>query len=726
MVIAVTLVDTVRRRAGHALGGIAMLCAAQAAHSITPCADILPPAAHLVPRTITAIDLVRLRDIGYASLGPGQTLFDVSPNGSAAAFVLYRADPVSNAYCEAVLTSELHAGGATHIVDLSEELILSSVPIRGVEVEYGLPTPIVPRWSPDGRWIAYLKRVAGRTQVWRASLAGHRVEQISYSLVDVVDFAWSADGRSLIYVDEPQALVDARTTDADGRVGWRYDDSIVPYSSTRPALRSPLPRVFHAIDLDTRVARTATPGERARLTPDRPIDPARMMASAVSPGGNSVSAVRRDAATYIGPVDLLVRAVNGEVIRCPAVACSTLSTRPFEGLWWAPGGHGILFLRREGWADSQLALYRWKPGSRHAHRIFVTDDLLVGCALTGHALLCGREASTQPRRLVLISTANGKQTSLFDPNPEFAALRLASARRLHWRSPTGVASYGDLVLPPGYHAGERRPLIIVQYLTRGFLRGGVGDEFPIQLFAQAGYAVLSFQQPPSVAVIDPASMGKTFLGGIVAGTKDWADRRNILSSLDAGIALLISRGIVDANNIGITGSSDGSTTVQFALVQHPTLFKAAAVGSCCVEPTGMMIYAGTGVADERRAWGYPPPSGPGDKAWQSLSIAWNADRIRTPLLLHLADHELLIALETYMALRSQKRPAELYVFPNEFHLKWQPAHRLAIYTRNLDWFNFWMLHRTDADPVKAKQYERWSAMRHDAGDGAQARVSAAL
>lgn len=52
----------------------------------------------------------------------------------------------------------------------------------------------------------------------------------------------------------------------------------------------------------------------------------------------------------------------------------------------------------------------------------------------------------------------------------------------------------------------------------------------------------------------------------------------------------------------------------------------------------------------------------------------------------------------------------MFVFPDEYHLKWQPAHRLAIYDRVLDWFDFWLRGRVDPDPAKTKRYSRWRAL----------------
>jgi hypothetical protein len=55
--------------------------------------------------------------------------------------------------------------------------------------------------------------------------------------------------------------------------------------------------------------------------------------------------------------------------------------------------------------------------------------------------------------------------------------------------------------------------------------------------------------------------------------------------------------------------------------------------------------------------------------------------------------------------------ADLYVFPNEPHQKFQPKHKLAAYERNLDWFRFWLQGYEDPNPIKKQQYAHWREMR---------------
>ena len=98
-----------------------------------------------------------------------------------------------------------------------------------------------------------------------------------------------------------------------------------------------------------------------------------------------------------------------------------------------------------------------------------------------------------------------------------------------------------------------------------------------------------------------------------------------------------------------------------------------------------------------------------------MSLAQNAARIDTPLLMQLSDKEFRLALEAYSALREQHKPVEMHIFPDEAHIKWQPVHRQAVYERNLDWFSFWLQGKENPAPSKAAQYARWRKMRDTIG-----------
>src|SRR3546814_13560309 len=66
---------------------------------------------------------------------------------------------------------------------------------------------------------------------------------------------------------------------------------------------------------------------------------------------------------------------------------------------------------------------------------------------------------------------------------------------------------------------------------------------------------------------------------------------------------------------------------------------------------------------------------------------------------------------SHTALRQSGMPSDLVVFPDEDHIKSQPAHRLAVYRRNLDWFGFWLKDEFPSDPPRRTEVERWQELR---------------
>jgi hypothetical protein len=80
--------------------------------------------------------------------------------------------------------------------------------------------------------------------------------------------------------------------------------------------------------------------------------------------------------------------------------------------------------------------------------------------------------------------------------------------------------------------------------------------------------------------------------------------------------------------------------------------------------------------------------------------------------------EYRLGLEAVSALQLAGAPVDMYVFADEHHLKWHPAHRLAIYERDLAWFDFWLIGRESDDPLRRKELERWRMMRERRGGNA--------
>lgn len=652
-------------------------------------------------RLITPRDLIGLRDFGSLDNSAWQNVFNLSPDGKTAALTLRRGDPDSDSYCFGIVMVSLDGRAPPRLLDVGGEFIQSDVDIRGIpSVHTGAPRSLPPVWSPDGHWLAYLRRDGGVTRVWYVGVDGQPARPAGDLKTDALAVRWSPTGRALLVTVRPALDTGRAAIDREGKTGFHFDERFASLSEDRPQPPSLLlPELEVSLD-----PHSGAVGPAVAAPPNDP----RAVADGVSDGGWSASTRRDDPGLPYSATPLRV-ARNGKALSCPTGICDDR----VAGFWWLPDDT-LLFLRAGYAGDGgRSSLFRWRVGRDPVPRpLLTTAEAIFGCHLGAGRLICAREAAGQPRQIVAIDPVSGRMTVAFDPNPDFHNLRLGAVERLTWTLPDGTATYGDLVLPPNHRPGQRHPLIVTQYASRGFLRGGTGDEYPIQVLAAHGFAVLSFQRP---ALLAGAAMVRDLVGLQKINIAGWAERRMIVGALEMGVDTVIARGVVDPAKVGLSGMSDGATSTQFAL-NRSNRFAAAAMSSCCDEPSGLFV-SGPAYGEATLDWGYPRP-GPGHAAfWAPMSVAARAQGWRVPLLIQVPDMEYRFGQEALEAFRLAGAPVDAFVYPDEHHVKWHPAHKLAAYERSIAWFDFWLRDVRSADPNRAQDLARWTEMklRLDAG-----------
>jgi dipeptidyl aminopeptidase/acylaminoacyl peptidase len=674
--------------------------------SAASCDDLLPTVASpgSFGRPPEIGDIIGLRDIGEVDLRTfSKNVLAVSPDGSEIAFSIRRADPVTNRTCVAMAVQRADGRSPPRLIAVGGDLVRLTAVNRGLSLGSGYPTPIVPKWSPEGRSIAYLRADEGAVQVWLAAADGSGAHVVTKAPSEVRDFAWSKDGSSIIYETQPGITTQKAAAAGEGLSGFHYDDRFWPVADSIPHAREPLGAKVEVVSIDRgHAASLASDPGAALLEPNAGGRPAGAREFARSVDNSLIAwseATRVDVA--FSPSRLRVQKKGAE-ITCDVTACRT----GIIGLWWI--GRTLIFLREERDRQSgEFGLYRWNVSSEASPVLVERSlDVWTGCTVAVVRLICMREGSNQPRRIVSIDPFSGASKLVFDPNPGFAKLRLGTPDRLRWQEADGAWDYGDLVLPPGHRAGQRHPLIVVQYHSQGFLRGGTGDEVPIQLFANHGYAILVFEMGPVDRRSRPAP---DIMSSNRNGITNASWRKAALHAVEAGVRKTIAMGVVAPSRVGITGLSDGASTVCYAML-HSSLFKAASASSGCNDPVTFMAMIGPAQTALAAELGFPFPGQDRTGFWADNSLAVNADRIEVPLLIQASDSEYRGALEAFSALRQRDRPIDLFIFPGEYHFKFQPAHRAAVYQRNLDWFDFWLNKQERSDGDQA-QYARWRAMR---------------
>ncbi len=665
---------------------------------------------------ITVRDLLSLKDIG----GEQGSIW-ISPSGRYIAFQLQEADFAANTYRSAWYVAPASPDATLRRVASGGDLMLWPATWGRTN---GARLDVEARWSPDEQWIAYLRRDGDQVQVWRARADGTREEQVTHSRGNVMSFAWRPDGKGIEFQVDRDRTELARADREEGERGYLFDDRFMPTYSTKP-LWFPCNEVSWSRRPDSE---PCVPRIRTALfgSPEREATPAEVQAfqhsdapdiSAIGvPGAIRMTAWNADhtraawlentAPTknrgYGAPLTLFV--ANQ---RCPAPQCRGR----LEGIWWR--GSDVVFVRDEGWDQSVRTLYRWRPGAGAPRRIYSVDGTLTACGMGRGNLLCLLETPKTPRRIVSIDPDDGRLETVYDPNPEFARFALGHVEKIDVTDGLGHPAFGHLVYPPDYDGRSRYPLVIVQYRSKGFLRGGVGNEYPIYPLAAAGFLVYSSDLPMDEQL--ESRYGLSPWQDLLAyeaheyGKNGYRMRRG-LGALNAALDQLECRGVLDGSRVGITGLSMGAEVLYYALA-HSTQF-AAAASSGLSSPESYDLQVNNTLHELGKAqWDARSLPEAIQTASEVYSLAAHLDRFRTPLLLQISDHELIGDLPDYVELKDAGKPTEAYVFPDEYHVKYQPLHKLAVGERVIDWFRFWLKGEEDPAPGKAAQYARWRVMR---------------
>lgn len=664
-----------------------------------------------IARRIETADLISVRDIGSKA---------VSPNGLRIAFKVQQKVVKTNDYKSGWYVLSLHGAASAVFVGEAGDVVFAN---EETGLLSGVIDAVRPVWSPDSEWIVYRLRKDGEVQLWRSRYDGSVQEQLTHNEADVIDYKWSTHGDGLLFTVGQNRIDHRANQETEAANGYLFDNRFVVGYDVAPAFRSatragifaqPEAPAVWVLEWDISAERPATPEEEGEFgslgsiaLPDN--DERSLLSSVVEPDSGRVAWLENEKpstnAGYRAPLTVFGQNTQRVAVRCSKPECHG----QLESLAWAPNGEDVFFIRRDGPNYLRRKLLAWTPDTGHLRVLAETDDLITDCERAVSTLVCLHEGWTSPRTIIDVDPATGIIRILFDPNPNFQDLQFTRVEKLSWRGKSGRSAAGHLVYPVGYEQGTQYPLVIVQYRSRGFLRGGVGDEYPIHPLAAQGFFVLSFERPEkhdvNERIGDPWELEKHYWG------KDFWEKSSALAALESMIDELTKQSLVDPDRVGITGLSDGAETLWFAMI-HSDKFAAAAASDGSWSPSWYyLVNAEIRANYFAKAAELPAPASGDLLRWRQISAEFHADTIDTPILLQVADHELVHSAASIGALQDAGQPIEAYVFPDEYHIKWQPKHKLVVYNRTIDWFNFWLRDVEDPDREKAEQYARWRKLR---------------
>jgi dipeptidyl aminopeptidase/acylaminoacyl peptidase len=646
----------------------------------------------------------------------------LSPDGRRVAYVVNRIDGEANAYRSAVWVASL---------DGSEE---------PRQFTSGERSDASPRWSPDGRWLAFVssrdgeeKKAHGELYVLPAD--GGEPRRLTEGNEGVESIAWSPDSRRIAFArrvrdeayedeDDDRRRVPRRFTrlfyklDSVGWTGdrrkhlfvvgldggderqltdgdcedeepaWSPDGSRVVFSSMRgDRWDVELIEALYELEVDAEGA------EPKRLS--QPDESATM--ASFSPDGTLI-AYRHEPedGTYPHHGQIAVMRADGSDRRVLTASLDRQCT-PYplirEPVW--NGGH-VVFRVEDG---GNVHIYTVAADGSGEPELLVGGERSVGLYdLVDGVLVYTASASTRPDELYVrlqASTAEpptrGQRAGADDrqitaAGDEFVSGReLSEAERFTAVSADGTEVDAWLVRPPGFDEGRRYPVLLTihggpftQYET------GFFDE--VQVYAGAGYCVL-FANPRGGSG-HSEEWGRAIRGpggdaGPGWGTVDYEDLMGVVDTALERFPFL------DSERLGVLGGSYGGFMTSW-IVSHTNRFKAA-----LSERAVNHLVSAFGSSDVfwifERQFGGPMWEHVDD--WLQMSPATYAREIETPLLIVHSESDLRCNVEQgehlFTLLRLLDKEVEMVRFPAESHelsRSGSPVHRVQRFDAILEWF----------------------------------------
>src|SRR3954470_1309879 len=523
----------------------------------------------------------------------------------------------------------------------------------------GLPdTPDSIAWSPDGRQIAYAMHVPGEElrlgapgdkpegAQWAPPLEIHsavtyRTDEEGYLKPGFSHiFLVSADGAA------PRQLSFGSVND-NGPLSWTPDGRTIVFSSNRGAdwERNPVNSEVYALDVPGGAIAPLT----SRKGPDaEPV---------VSPDGRLIAYTGFDD-KELGYQNALLYVMNRDGSGGRPLTASL--DRGVESPVWAADGrsifvdyddHGIRRVARVGLDGSVRTLAEGLAGPG-LDRPYTGGGFSV--ARDG-SIAATVGSSSRPPDVAL--ARGGALRTLTRLNADLLGNKaLASVRKIAVTSFDNRPIDAWLTLPAGWQQGQRVPLILE---IHGGPFSAYGPYFSTdnQLYAAAGYAVLSTNPRGST------SYGAEF-ANLIHHAYPGRDYDDLMAAVDAAIA----QGYADPNRLFVTGGSGGGVLTAW-IVGKTDRFKAAATQKPVIDWTSFALTA-DGPAFFSRYWfgKFPWEDPTGFWARSPLSLVGNV-KAPTRVVVSSEDYRTPVseAEQYYTALQIRGVPTALVKVPGASH-----------------------------------------------------------
>lgn len=568
-----------------------------------------------------------------------------------------------------------------------------------------------PRWSPDGKMIAFTSGRTGKTNLFVLRLVGGEAEQLTDVKSSVGNFAWSPDGTRLAFIMR-EALTDEEEKNNKGKDDWRWVDENVklnrlhvvnlekdangkreprqltaninvegdfdwaPDGRTIVFTRTKMPKADYWPSADLLTVDVASGNQKTLAATN-----ASESTPFYSPDGNWISFnISDDPPRWAGYRRIAIIPANGGT---PRLLAETFDAQPGV-IDWSANGKRIYFVETKGTLTRIAAI---DVASGAVTEVNNGNEVVGSVALNGSRNTLGftLQSSEKPPEAFVSGLSNFAPVQVSRLNADIPKFPVGKTEVVKWKSADGLDVEGLLTYPVDYKAGTKVPLLLVVHggpagvFTQSFVAANRGA-YPVASFSSRGFAVLRVNPRGS------SGYGQKFR---YANIKDWGggDYQDLMTGVDRVIAM----GVADPERLGVMGWSYGGFMTSWVITQTHR-FKAASVGAAV---TNLMSFIGT--AD------IPSfiPDYFGGQPWENLEIyrthsaMFNAKGVKTPTLIQHGEADDRVPIsqgyEFYNALKVQNVPVRMIVLPRMPHGPNEPKMVLKGKQTNLEWFEKYLL-----------------------------------
>ena len=565
-----------------------------------------------------------------------------------------------------------------------------------------------PKWSPDGKWIAFTSSRDGKNNLYILPVGGGEAEKITDVKSGVGSYDWSHDGNKIAFVMTDFAS-DKEEKNKKSKNDWYFMDEevkqnrlFVLWLNEKDTSGKKKQKQIVKGNYNINAFDWSPDGKSIAYSHGKTPEVNDNVYSDISMIEIESGNVKPIAATGAGESNPLF-SPDGKMIAYYS------STDPVD---WAGPRHAKIYSVADGkswklkatpdengaiagWtADGKNIL--WAEANKTLNSIYVlsadgksitewnkgSTDLLGATSInsTGtHIAFILQNPSKFPEAYIS-SLNNYSPVKITNINADNASKPLPKTEVIKWKGADGKEIEGLITYPINYKPGTKVPFILnVHGGPAGVFQqtcvAGNAGAYPIAAFAEMGYAILRPNPRGS------AGYGTEFR---TANRADWGGKDFI--DLMAGVDEVIKMGVADENKMGVMGWSYGGFMSSW-IVGHTDRFKVASIGAPVVDLSHQNL------TDDIE--GFLPSYFKTDP-WNDWSL-YDAhsplrfvQNVKTPVMLQHCEGDQRVpisnAIMFYNALRRRSVPVRMLAMPRQGHGPVEPTMVLKTMQTNVDWF----------------------------------------